>query len=71
MTVIWRAAKYFAESKSDSTRRVYARAWAEFAEYCAWRRQRALPAPRCRNQARRLTATRHHVHLHRTNPAAA
>ncbi len=39
-----RAAKYFAQSKSENTRRVYTRAWAEFAEYCVWRRQRALPA---------------------------
>lgn len=38
------AAKYFARAKSTSTQRIYTRAWAEFAEYCHWRRRPPTPA---------------------------
>lgn len=38
------AQKYFAKAKSDNTRLAYTRHWAEFAEYCRWRRRRPLPA---------------------------
>ncbi len=38
------AQKYFAKSQSENTRRAYSKHWAEFVEYCQWRKRVPLPA---------------------------